>query len=232
MYTDFSTLKTSNLYFPKFRVIKAKKKTKLNYFMKKNNNQCFNYNFDLTDIKSKTNYFLKNTIKIDNEKYTKIPPNTFRYKLENHPINHFLNRYDYHQLDEVNKNNISYKTLSKFKINKIYIDLLKKKNNTKLKSQGMATCDSFYNRHRSKINFRNLSLGKEENNMDNLSSFNNGAMKEFYISKKNKLSKKKIPLTKGIAKKILKDKYAYIYMSDKSELIKYWRRITYNPLNV
>ena len=44
--------------------------------------------------------------------------------------------------------------------------------------------------------------------------------------------KHKFSLNKRIPLKILNDKYAYIYMSDKSELIKYWRRINYNPLNV
>ncbi len=67
--------------------------------------------------------------------------------------------------------------------------------------------------------------------MDNLSYLNNQTMKEFLRSKTDRLSKKKISL-KEVPIKTQRDKYAYIYMSDKSELIKYWRRINYNPLNV
>ena len=233
MQNDFSTIKTSNLYFPKLHVIRARKKKKMNYFLKQNNNFYLNINFDLSNEKLKTNYLSINTFKLRNQNYPQTPPNTFRCKIQNPPTNPKINRYSYRKLNEVNKNN-NHRTITKEKINKIYYDLLKKKKNiSKLKSQGIATSDSFYKRNnKSKIYFRNLSLGKEENNMDNFSSFNNDMIKEIYMNKNEKNSKKNFPLTNGVTSKLLKDKYAYIYMSDKCELIKYWRRINYNPLNV
>jgi len=232
MQNDFSTLKTSNLYFPKLRVIRARKKKKMNYFLKQNDNFYLKFNFDLSNEKLKTNHLSINTFKLKNQNYPQTPPNTFRYRIQNPPKNLNINKYSYRPLNEVNKNN-NQRTITKEKMNKIYFDLLKKKKNiSKLKSQGMATSDSFYKRNKSKIYFRNLSLGKEENNMDNLSSFNNDMIKEIYMNKKEKNSKKNFPLTKGVTSKLLKDKYAYIYMSDKCDLIKYWRRINYNPLNV
>ena len=239
MHNDFSTLKKTNLYFPKLHVIKSRKKKNLNCFLKRNNNYCFNNNFDTSDEKLKTNYFIKNSLKYNNENYPQTPPNTLRYQIQNRPINFSIRGYTYRQhfnevnKNNINKNNITYRTLSKDKINIIYTDLLQKKKNSKLISQGIVTSDSFYKRNKSKINFRNLSLGKDENNLDNLSSFNNDAIKELYnTNRKSKLTKKKFPLIEVVSNNILKDKYAYIYMSDKSELIKYWRRINYNPLNV
>ena len=43
-------------------------------------------------------------------------------------------------------------------------------------------------------------------------------------------SKKRIK--QFLSDNIKKDKYAYIYLSDNSESIKYSRRYNYNPLNV
>ena len=74
-------------------------------------------------------------------------------------------------------------------------------------------------------------MGQNENNMDNLSYLNNQTMKEFLRSKTDRLLKKKISL-KEVPIKTQRDKYAYIYMSDQSELIKFWRRTNYNPLKV
>jgi len=231
MQNDFSTIKTSHLYFPKLRVIRARKKKKLNYFLNKNNNHYLSNNFNISNEKIKSNHLSIKTFKSNNQSFPKALPNTFKYQIQSQPQSYSINRYTYKKLNEVDKNN-NHRTITKEKMSGIYSDLFKNKKNSKLKSQGMATSDYFYKRNKSKVFFRNLSLGKDENNLDNLSSFNNDMIKEIYINKNEKNSKRKFPLTKGNTYKLMKDKYAYIYMSDKSELIKYLRRINYNPLNV
>ena len=231
MENDFPTPKTSNLYFPNLRVIRARKKKKFKYFLNQNNNFKFHYDFDISNEKQKINYLSINTFKLSDLNYPKTPSKTFIYHAQSPPPNPTINRYAYRISNEVNKNN-NQRTITKEKINNIYFDILKDKKNSKLKSQGIVTNDIFYKRNKSKIYFRNLSLGKDENNMDNLSSFNNDMIKEIFVNKKEKTTQKKYPLTKGNTFNLYKDKYAYIYMSDKSELIKYLRRINYNPLNV
>ena len=54
----------------------------------------------------------------------------------------------------------------------------------------------------------------------------------FFPRKKNKITKSKINLKENLPEQIKKDKYAYIYLSDNSESIKYSRRVNYNPLDV
>ena len=231
MQYELSTLKTSNLYFPKLHVIKARKNKNINYFLNRNNN-IINRNFNLSE-KLKTNYLIMNS----HQNYTKTPLNTFhRISNNNSPSNFTINKYAYRTHYEINKNNDNNKIkrkLSKEKINKICRELLIKKAKTysRLKNQAISTCDSFFNRNQSKIKYRYLTLGKDENNLDNISSFRNDVIREICKNKTENISKNKFPLNERISFKFLKDKYAYIYMSDKSELIKYWRRINYNPLN-
>ena len=115
MQNDFSTIKTSNLYFPKLHVIRARKKKKMNYYLKQNNNFYLNINFDLSNEKLKTNYLSINTFKLRNQNYPQTPPNTFRCKIQNPPTNPKINRYSYRQLNEVNKNN-NHRTITKEKM--------------------------------------------------------------------------------------------------------------------
>ena len=220
MNHEFSTLKISNLYFPKLRVIRVKKYKKLNLFLRRNESNNNNICFSTEKIRSNNNGV--NLLKINNPNYPKTPPNAFINAIK-YP--HAKNRYTFKKNSEVKR--------EEKKMNKIFMEFYhKKKNNTKLRNQGITTCDSFFVRNSSKINHRILTLGKNENNLDNLSTLNNNTMREVFINKYDKICKHKFPLSGRIPLKIINDKYAYIYMSDKSELIKHWRRSNYNPLNV
>ena len=232
MKYELSTLKTSNLFFPKLNVIKARKKKIINFPSNRDNSNLFNRNFNFYE-KLKTNHIVTNT----NHNYKKTPHNTFRF-IGNRPSpNCILNKYSNRLYPEINKNNytnIINGRLNEEKINRICRQILnkKKKTNSKLKNQGISTSDSFFNRNTTKIKYRYLTLGKDENNLDNISSFRNDVIREICKNKSEKMYKNKFPLNERVYFRFLKDKYAYIYMSDKSELIKYCRRITYNPLNV
>ena len=220
MNQEFSTLKISNLYFPKLRVIRAKKYKKLNLFLKRNESN--NNNIYFSSKKIKTNNNVINSIKINSPIYPKTPPNAFTTRIKSP---HTINKYTFKKDSDVKK--------EEKKMNRIFMEFYhKKKNNTKLRNQGITTCDSFFVRKSSKINHRILTLGKNENNLDNLSTLNNNTMREVFINKYDKIIKHKFPLSGKIPLKIINDKYAYIYMSDKSELIKHWRRTNYNPLNI
>ena len=238
MLNDLSLYKTSKLYFPKIHVIRARKKKNLNYFLNGNYNNDYHINYDYKSNIEGSNTDFKNTNKTNI--FNSIIPKKLNFKNAS-SVNQIINRYSYRKLNEVKKTSFRKNSNNnKGKINKLYTDLLYKRNNSKLKNQGISTSDSFFTRNKTKINFRTLSLGKQENNMDNLSSCNQ-IMKEFrfgYLNlQKNKNKKsnktKNNPLTEGFStKKLKKDKYAYIYMSEKSELIKHLRRLYYNPLNV
>ena len=225
MLHDFSTIKTSTLYFPKLHVVRAKNYKKLNCFLKRSENNIFKHKKYFANEKIKTDNYLINSFQMSKQNYPKTPPHTYINKIQTPLFNYKMISYNYKESIEANKR--------VRKINGIFLDFHnKKKNNTKLKNQGITTCDSFFVKKKSQINHRYLTLGKNENNMDNLSSFSNNTMKEFFINSCNKLYKHRFSLNRRIPLKVINDKYAYIYMSDKSELIKHWRRANYNPLNV
>ena len=230
MIHDFSTIKTSTLYFPKLHVVRAKKYKKLNCFLKRSENNIFKHRNYFSNEKIKTNKnsinnYIFNSKQISKENYPKTPSQTLINSIKTTQNNYRIDNYTYKKSYDVNKNIRN--------INGIFMDFInKKKNNSKLKNQGITTSDSFFVKNRSKLNHRYLTLGKNENNIDNLSTFNNNTFREYFMNSYEKKYKHKFSLNKRIPLKILNDKYAYIYMSDKSELIKYWRRINYNPLNV
>ncbi len=245
MINDFSTYKASSLYFPKVRVIRARKNKKINYFLNRYYNHNLKYNcysnIETSDSKQRTNnnFFQLNSFKLTSSKNRNKPPTPtptiIQQKISKPSTTPTINKYTFRKFKEIPKTNLK-KNCNKEKMNKFYLDLTRKKSNSKLRSQGISTSDSFFTRNRSKINFRTLSLGKQENNLDNFDSFSK-IMKEYgcLTPKKNKNKKiieKHCPVTDNFSFNILKDKYAYIYMSDKSELIKHLRRIYYNPLNV
>ena len=234
MQNDFSTIKGSSIYFPKLHVIRAKEKNRINYFLFRNNNYHLNCNANISDEKIKTFktfYFNINSLKLSTCKNTQRKPlNMNRHGIISPQQKTVISTYTDREFYKVKKLNIN-KTLDKNRLNKIYNNFIKKKNNIKLKNQGIATSDSILKKNQYKICYNNLSLGQNENNMDNLSYLNNQTMKEFLRSKTDRLLKKKISL-KEVPIKTQRDKYAYIYMSDQSELIKFWRRTNYNPLKV
>ena len=230
MFNDFSTIKTSTLYFPKLRVVRAKKYKKLNCFLKRSENNIFHHNNYFSNEKTKTNTntinnYIFNSYQINKENYPKKSSQTLINNIKTPRNSYRIDNYTNKKSYDTNRNIR--------KINGIFMDFInKKKNNSKLKNQGITTCDSFFSKKKTKLNNRYLTLGKNENNMDNLSTFNNNTFRDYFINSYDKMYKYKFSLNKKLPLKILSDKYAYIYMSDKSELIKHWRRINYNPLNV
>ena len=86
--------------------------------------------------------------------------------------------------------------------------------------------------NKSKFNFRSLSKSTKNKNFVNLININD--INEICFSVRKKLKKKNYSkaIKDYFKERIIKDKYAYIYLSDKAESIKYSRRINYNPLDV
>jgi hypothetical protein len=116
-------------------------------------------------------------------------------------------------------------------INKFLKIDLNKNLKDKLKvSCAVDTKDLLY-KTRPKIQNRTLTTRKLINqyNYNNLDENN---QIYFFSRKKNKITKSKINLKENLPDQIKKDKYAYIYLSDNSESIKYSRRVNYNPLDV
>ena len=117
MQYELSTLKISNIYFPKLHVIRARKNKNINYFLNRNNKNFTNYNFKLSE-KLKTNYLIMNS----HRNYTETPLNTFNLISNNDPPSTYtINKYTYKSFPEINKNydnNIKKRKLSKQKINK------------------------------------------------------------------------------------------------------------------
>ena len=238
MINDFSAYKASSLYFPKLRVIRAKKNKIINYFLNRNYNHNLKYNcysnIENSDSKQRTNnnFFQLNSFKLTTTKNINKPPTPtptiIPQKISKPSTTPTINKYAYRKYKEVPRTNLK-KNYHKEKINKFYLDLTRKKSTSKLRNQGISTSDSFFTRNRSKINFRTLSLGKQENNLDNFDSFSK-IMKEYGCltpekNKNKKIREKQCSVTDSFSFNIYKDKYAYIYMSDKSELIKHLRRI-------
>ena len=87
----------------------------------------------------------------------------------------------------------------------------------------------FLYRNKIKFNFRPLTKSKNFVNLININDINEIC---FSIRKKAKNKNYNKAVKDYFEERIKKDKYAYIYLSDKAESIKFSRRINYNPLDV
>ena len=115
------------------------------------------------------------------------------------------------------------------KIKQFQFNHLKKNNFIFKVNHGVNTNNSYLYPNKTNRNFRPLS-----NNKDILKLIKANDINEicFSVRKRIKNTKFNRTLRNYLNDKLKKDKYAYIYLSDNAESIKYSRRVNYNPLNV
>ena len=225
MQNKIRSIKNRTQYFPKLKSQK-KRYRNTNFFM--NKNPSFSKtrrkisivktasNNSIDNINSSTSmqlYSLKSS-KINNSKKNITP---YTYKKNNNFFKDF----------RVTSNNLfSNELINKF----LKIDLNKNLKDKLRVSCAVDTKDLLY-KTRPKIEYRPL-INKKIFNKYNYNNLNENNQIYFFSRKKNKISKSKVNLKENISETIKKDKYAYIYLSDNSESIKYSRRVNYNPLDV
>ena len=223
MQNKIRSIKNSTHYFPKLKSQKnrniffinkipsfSKSRRKISIFKTSSNNSIDN-------IKPSTSirlYSLKSS-NIKNKK-NKQSITSYSYKKSN-----------FFKDSRINSNNLfSNELINKF----LKLDLNKNLKDKLKVSCAVDTMDLLY-KTRPKIQYRPLT-NKKIFNKYNYNNLNENNQIYFFSRKKNKITKSKINLKENISEKIKNDKYAYIYLSDNSESIKYSRRVNYNPLDV
>ena len=224
MQNKIRSIKNSTHYFPKLKSQKnrniffinkipsfSKSRRKISIFKTSSNNSIDN-------IKPSTSirlYSLKSS-NIKNNKKNKQSITSYSYKKSN-----------FFKDSRINSNNLfSNELINKF----LKLDLNKNLKDKLKVSCAVDTMDLLY-KTRPKIQYRPLT-NKKIFNKYNYNNLNDNNQIYFFSRKKNKITKSKINLKENISEKIKNDKYAYIYLSDNSESIKYSRRVNYNPLDV
>ena len=226
MQNKIRSIKNNTQYFPKLKSQKKRIKNS-NFFI--NKNPSFNKSRRIINIiKTASNN------SIDNINYS-TPIQLYSLKspnIKNNKNRQSVTPYTY-------KNNIFFKdsriTSNSLFSNELINKFLKLDLNKKLKDKLKVSCavdtkDLLY-KTRPKIQYRPLT-SKKLINQYNYNNLDENNQIYFFSRKKNKITKSKINLKENLPEQIKKDKYAYIYLSDNSESIKYSRRVNYNPLDV
>ena len=229
------TINSTNFFLPKLKFIKFRNKRNVNFLLQKN--PSFN--------KSNQNRNLSrnNSTRIKNDLNTATSLQLYSLKSiisknennNNKKLNNIINSYNYKKNDyikkNINNNNPSIRKIlfSNDKVNKLRFNILNKDNSKTKVNSAVDTKDLFLYKSKSKAKYRPLSNNKMYPNFISINDVN-----DFFISKRKKLKNNKFLKTKKqcITNRIKKDKYAFIYLSDNPESIKYSRRINYNPLDV
>ena len=213
---------TALLNFPKLKQIKYRNNNITNLYSPRN--QTFDKSNKTSNLKDLSrNNFNKNKFFINSSSFS----NLFQFKsteLTNKKINfdNFINSYKFKKNQNIKNNSNIRKIL--FNNNKI-IKLDSKENSNLKVNQAVNTSNLFLYDNKSKFNFRSLSKSKKNKNFVNLININD--INEICFSVRKKLKKKNYSkaIKDYFKERIIKDKYAYIYLSDKAESIKYSRRI-------
>ena len=220
---------TALLNFPKLKQIKYRNNNITNIYSPRN--QTFDKSNKTSNLKDLSrNNFNKNKFFINSSSFS----NLFQFKsteLTNKKINYnnFINSYKFKK----NQNIKNSSNIRKILFNNNKIIKLDSKENSKLKvNQAVNTSNLLLYDNKAKFNFRSLSKSTKNKNFVNLININD--INEICFSVRKKLKKKNYSkaIKDYFKERIIKDKYAYIYLSDKAESIKYSRRINYNPLDV
>ena len=220
---------TALLNFPKLKQIKYRNNNITNIYSPRN--QTFDKSNKTSNLKDLSrNNFNKNKFFINSSSFS----NLFQFKsteLTNKKVNYnnFINSYKFKK----NQNIKNSSNIRKILFNNNKIIKLDSKENSNLKvNQAVNTSNLFLYDNKSKFNFRSLSKSTKNKNFVNLININD--INEICFSVRKKLKKKNYSkaIKDYFKERIIKDKYAYIYLSDKAESIKYSRRINYNPLDV
>ena len=213
---------TALLNFPKLKQIKYRNNNITNLYSPRN--QTFDKSNKTSNLKDLSrNNFNKNKFFINSSSFS----NLFQFKsteLTNKKVNYnnFINSYKFKKNQNIKNNSNIRKIL--FNNNKI-IKLDSKENSNLKVNQAVNTSNLFLYDNKSKFNFRSLSKSTKNKNFVNLININD--INEICFSVRKKLKKKNYSkaIKDYFKERIIKDKYAYIYLSDKAESIKYSRRI-------
>ena len=214
--------------FPKLKKIKYRNNKIANV------NYPKNQTFDISNKKSKLkdlsrNIFNKNQFFINSSSFSNLFPFKSNDIIDKKTkINNSINSYKFKKNQNIKKNSNVRKIL--FNNNKITkLDYINKENFKLKVNQAVNTNNLFLYHNKSRYNFRPLTKSKNFVNLININDIN-----EICFSVRKKLKKKNYSkaIKDYFKERIIKDKYAYIYLSDKAESIKYSRRINYNPLDV
>ena len=229
MQNKIRSIKNNTQYFPKLKSQKKRIKNS-NFFI--NKNPSFSKSRRIINIvKTASNNSIDN---INSSTPIRI------YSLKSPNIkNHKNNKNKQSMTPYTYKNNNFFKdsriTSNSLFSNELINKFLKLDLNKKLKDKLKVNCavdtkDLIY-KTRPKIQYRPLTTKKQINKY-NYNNLDDNNQIYFFFRKKNKITKSKINLKENLPEQIKKDKYAYIYLSDNSESIKYSRRVNYNPLDV
>ena len=142
-------------------------------------------------------------------------------------INSYRNKKS-HNLN--NHQNIRTILFNNEKLNQLQFNPINKNNILKV-NQAVNTSKAFLynNKDKTKLNYRPLSNHKNLMKLSNMNDINEIC---FLARKKLKFQKCKKTMRDYFTERLKRDKYAYIYLSDNAESIKFSRRVNYNPLDV
>jgi hypothetical protein len=226
MQNKIRSIKNSNQYFPKL-ISQKKRITYSNFFTNKNPSSSKYRRIIKISKTASINSFDNINSSTSIQLYSLKSPN-----IKNNKNKQGITTYSYKKNDFFKDSRFTSKNLfSNELINKFLKIDLNKNLTDKLKiTCGVDTKDLLY-KTKQKFQYRPLTSKKiiKKYNYNNLNENN---QIYFVPRKKNKITKSKLNLKENIYELIKKDKYAYIYLSDNSESIKYSRRVNYNPLDV
>ena len=228
MQNKIRSIKNSTQYFPRLKSSKNRIRN-TNFFVNKNPSFCksrrvinifktaSNNSIDNINSSSPIQLYSLKSSNIKNKKNKQnITPYT--YKKNN----------NFFKDSRITSNSLfSNELINKF----LKLDLNKNLQDKLKVSCAVDTKDLLY-KTRPKIQYRPLTNKKIIKKYNDYNNSNENNQIYFFSRKKNKITKSKINLKENISEQIKKDKYAYIYLSDNSESIKYSRRVNYNPLDV
>ena len=148
-------------------------------------------------------------------------------KNKNHSI---INSYDRKKFHNI-KNEKFKELFSNYnKLKKLSFNFKNKNNNNAIKKVNHAvnTNNMFSSQNKLKLNYRPITNNKLFFKFINIDDINQIC----YSSRENKSPIYNKALRECFTDRIKRDKYAYIYLSDNAESIKFLRRTNYNPLDV
>ena len=216
----------------KLKHIKYRNNRNNNFFPIKNptfsNTNYINYSSRNDSNKARDIIKTSSSSKVFPLKYINLKNNRNYYNQKNNNI--FINSYKYKSNLNPNKN-IRTILFNNDNISKFHFNQINKTNSIIKVNQAVNTSNLFLynNKLKTKLNNKHFS---NEKNIANLYNINN--LNEIYALERKKLKNQKAHKTikDYFSERLKRDKYAYIYLSDNAESIKFSRRVNYNPLDV
>ena len=215
-------------YLPKLKHFRFRKRKNTNFFLSKI--PTFNKSNKVKSLSR--NNSSKNKDDIKSSSSTKLLPLKLTHSQSKNRAHSIINSYDHKKCQNIKNNqNIRKIFYNNDLTNKLLNFNFKNINNNypKLKvNHAVNTNNILIHNKKIKFNFRPISNKKLIFNFININDINEIC----FTSRKNPNHKFNKTLRDCFTERIKRDKYAYIYLSDNAESIKYSRRVNYNPLNV